>query len=1039
MRGPPEVSPVTDSKINRPKLTSSPTTGSSAVDTAKLAAQQKAAAAKAAAVKRNQSGFESAPAAGARTPAAGTGNLARSANASALLGAAPTSAVKSNATVANPTTRTITFTYDAGPHAQLTNPKLKGSWDADGRFNAQWSSGGIPMKALGNGKYEATVKVADDGLAHNWEWGVSVDGPSGKDQWAVMGEGNLKLDLSKPTASYAPTTYHSMGAQRSGKDVSFKFWAPDARAVQVKVTDKQGREQRIPMARDEGGNWTAQARGAWDQMEGKAYVYEVVDSTGATSDRPDPYARRMMGEQRGIDRLYLDPTRGKEVDRYFTGATGLMRFDVDDAEDADSAYLVLKDGDGNPLNKAQLQERLGKFDDGLIDKLRGGKFNDFWSRNVTDDGRIKMTNEGGAWTTLVNDPDKLAGLRYEFQVFDKDAQGKLHLRDDVNNDGKLSDTERLASSENDPWSDLITQGSGVSFRGSILTDPTKFQFKNDDVPREKDPSKWTVYQLHVGSFLGQAGNSNRSTMEDLIKKLDYFKELGVTTLELLPTNEVEGPRNWGYLGVNSLAAESSFGFEDETGQWVEGDEALKRFIDAAHGKGLNVVSDVVYNHVFGDYNGLWNVGGPSNPYFNWSKEPGKFEQRDTPWGSVPAYDTPQVKQLFVDHAVQQVAELRFDGLRFDFTEPIKGVGGKAGWDMLREINRQVHFINPNAWTVAEQFDYDPDISRPAKADGTGGGFDAQWYTEFQHRLVRDNSKPGLVQAASRGMKTDVDAFVDLMTNPRGLDDWKHALSIISNHDEVGNAERTMNTAEGEKATDFPDQWSRGAARFTAGIGMAGPGIPMFFQGDEFGAQNDFRWGNPSTWDSDWSWQDVGKGVDFGKVTFNDATKATYERLFELSPDARAKDSAYKAFSADDKKLFAEVAALPASERKDAMLDVTRRQSFNFYKDAIGLRNSSDAFSAAAEVKRVYTHNDDSVMAFTRKSGNEEFLVVGSLNKKNLEGYSLPLPPGQWKEVLNSDASVYGGGNFGNYGATLNGGNTPVNIPAAGYVVLKKVG
>ncbi|MCY1034446.1 alpha-amylase family glycosyl hydrolase [Corallococcus sp. BB11-1] len=1031
---------MSDSKINRPTRAQAPATASTTVDADKVLAQQKAAAARAAAARRNTSAFEATPTASAKGPVAGSGTLARSGNTEALLGASPTAPVRPGASVEKPVTRTITFTYDAGPHNQLTHPKLKGSWDADGRFSAQWSGGGIPMKPLGNGKYEATVKVADDGLARNWEWGVSVDGPSGKDQWAVMGEGNLKLDLSKPTASYSPTTYHQMGAQRSGQDVSFKFWAPDARAVQVKVTDKQGQQQRIPLTRDEGGNWTAQAKGAWSQLEGKSYVYEVVDSTGATSDRPDPYARRMMGEQRGLDRLFLDPMRGQEVNRYFPGATELMRFDVDDAEDADSAYLVLKDGDGNPLDKAQLQERLGTFDETLVDKLRGGAANsDFWSRNVTDDGRIKMKNQGGAWTALVNDPSKLEGLRYEFQVFDKDAQGKLHLRDDVNSDGKLSQAERIASSENDPWSDLITVGSGVDFRGSIFTDPTTFQFKNDNVPREKDPSKWTVYQLHAGSFLGQAGNANRSTMEDLLKKLDYFKELGVTTLELLPTNEVEGSRNWGYLGVNSLAAESSLGFEDDTGQWVEGDEALKRFIDAAHGKGLNVVSDVVYNHVFGDHNGLWNVGGPSNPYFNWSKEPGKFEQRDTAWGAVPAYNTPQVKQLFIDHAVQQVQELKFDGLRFDFTEPIKGTGGKDGWEMLREINRQVHFVNPDVWTVAEQFDYDPSISRPAQADGTGGGFDAQWYTEFQHRLVNDNSKPGLVQAAARGLKTDMDAFVNLMTAPRGLDSWQKALSIISNHDEVGNAQRTMNTAEGENATDFPDQWTRGAARFTGGMGMAGPGIPMFFQGDEFGAQNDFRWGNPSTWDSDWSWQDVGKGVDFGKVTFNDATKATYERLFTLSPDAQAKDAAYKAFSADDRKLFKEISSLPASERKDAMLDVTRRQSFNFYKDAIGLRNSSPAFSAAAEVKRVYTHNDDSVLAFTRKSGNEEFLVVGSLNKKNLDGYTLPLPPGQWKEVLNSDAGAYGGGNFGNFGATLNGGNTKVNIPAAGYVVMKRVG
>ena len=54
------------------------------------------------------------------------------------------------------------------------------------------------MKPVGDGKWQATVELQDDGVPHNWEWGVAVDGPAGKDQWAVMGEGNLKLDLSKP-------------------------------------------------------------------------------------------------------------------------------------------------------------------------------------------------------------------------------------------------------------------------------------------------------------------------------------------------------------------------------------------------------------------------------------------------------------------------------------------------------------------------------------------------------------------------------------------------------------------------------------------------------------------------------------------------------------------------------------------------------------------------------------------------------------------------------------------------------------------------
>ena len=132
-----------------------------------------------------------------------------------------------------------------------------------------------------------------------------------------------------------------------------------------------------------------------------------------------------------------------------------------------------------------------------------------------------------------------------------------------------------------------------------------------------------------------------------------------------------------------------------------------------------------------------------------------------------------------------------------------------------------------------------------------------------------------------------------------------------------------------------------------------------------------------------------------------------------------------------------LAGLDGAKRTEAMLDITRRQSFRFYQDAIALRHSSPAFRADAEVNRVYTHNEDSVMAFTRKAGGEEYLVVGSLNRENLEGYTMPLPPGNWKEVLNSDAAVYGGDNFGNYGAKLSGGNTKVNIPAAGYVVFKK--
>ncbi len=971
------------------------------------------------------------------TPSSSFEKTAWAQTRSGLSGVAPVRALTASAT--EPVKRTVSFIYDAGPDSVLTDLRLKGSFDAAGKPSSTWTEG-IPMRPLGDGRWVAQVDLLDDGSSPKIEWGVTADSPTGNDQWAIFGEGNLQLQLGAETreASYAPTTYHQMGAHKSGQDgISFGFWAPNAKNVQAKITDADGRVERLPMQRSEDGTWKVKTDSGWQRLEGKSYVYEVTTSSGTKADKADPYARVMQGEQVGLSRFYVDPKTGKEGTFFTPGRTELMRFEVDDQPGATEAYLILKGPDGKALTRDQLIARLGKLDPALIQGAREGKYNDLWSENIAPDGKIKLTQVGGSFSTLVNNLEGLAGLKYELRAYAPDASGKLKLIDDVNGDGKLNKLEKRASGYNDRWSDVITPQSGVSFRGAVITD-TSYDFKYDGVPRETDRSKWVIYQLHAGSFLGQGHNVNRSTFEDLTAKLDYLKGLGINTLEMMPTNEVEGVRDWGYMGANTLAVESSYGFEDDQGNWVTGDEALKRFIDEAHKRGMNVVNDVVYNHVGGEHNHLWNVDGEQNPYFNWSTKEGEFEQRDTPWGAVPAYHNPKVKQLFVDHAVAQVADYHFDGLRFDFTEPIKGTGGQPGWEMLREINRQVHFLNPNAFTMAEQFDYDPAITEPSQPGGKGGGgFDVQWYTEFQHRLVHDMSNPGLVQAAATGKWTDMDKFMGMLTDPRGLASWTKAVSMISNHDEVGNAQRTLDVADGTSTAKIPHDWARSASRFAAGMGFTGPGTPMFFQGDESLAKNSFKWSIPSTWDLGWDWEKTGQDWDWKGMTFNDQQRSVYERLFPLSSEQREKDPAYRALNAADKKVFTDLARLPQPLRDDAMLNIHRRQTYEFYKSAIALRAASPALQGDAEVKRIHTHNDNSVMAFSRKKGDEEFIVVGSLNHQNLGGYGLELPPGNWTEVFNSDAQAFGGSNFGNEGGTFGSGQQRLDIPAGGYIVLKK--
>lgn len=79
-----------------------------------------------------------------------------------------------------------------------------------------------------------------------------------------------------------------------------------------------------------------------------------------------------------------------------------------------------------------------------------------------------------------------------------------------------------------------------------------------------------LYELHIGTFTPEG------TFDAAIAKLDHLVDLGVDMVELLPVNAFNGEHNWGYDGVCWYAPHEPYG----------GPDGLKRFVDAAHAKGL---------------------------------------------------------------------------------------------------------------------------------------------------------------------------------------------------------------------------------------------------------------------------------------------------------------------------------------------------------------------------------------------------------------------------------------------------------------------
>jgi maltooligosyltrehalose trehalohydrolase len=935
----------------------------------------------------------------------------------------------------------VTFEVDARSLPAVDSVSLKGSFDpTSGTYDAAWNEGkGLPMRDDGEGG----DRVAGDGI---YTRQVELKGPPGSEfQWgAVDGNGRylvttennpvLKLSASpEQTERLAPLQLGHYGLQEREGKATVTTWSPTAAAMSLELYGPDGQKlEEIPMTRPEGHptDWRADLGKSKAQLEGYSYLLKEQDPEGKESRYIDPFARKLVGQQRGLERIFVDPIGGFETGWYDDSGSGgpnytdnpqMGRFSVDGQHGAEQMYVVLKDQQGRPLTREQLLERLGPSPLTSYENARPEDRRDFdvltaWqlhkspglepyivSDEITPDGRIPLrrleeaTGDGG-WVGVVHNFAALQGLRYEFHA---EAGGKLVA--DRNGDGQLDTGELARTPYNDP-ENTISPRPGSARRALISTQT--YQPRYQDTPRiESDPLKHVIYEAHVGSLLAAQDNGLPATFEDLEKRLDYVLELGATALELMPTAEFGGKKDWGYTNDHYFAGADAYGFtmpverareeglvpadsDHAPGEEVriDGTEALKWFVDKAHQRGLTVYGDVVYNHTSGKPDGdnpLSAIGGENSDFFRWGD--GHF--KETPWGRKPDFEDPFVKQFFTDHAAQQITEYGFDGLRFDFTQVLHNTGSahekNAGMEALRQIQRGLELVKPGVFTVAEDFSNDPLVASPLEWQNHNGemlrkgmGFDAVWAAPYRDSIYE----------FIKGRAGSADNLLGQMQGHHGVPGTGQMLTYSHSHDEVGNSGKWIGRlAAGTKSEDgVLSDLARSKARSSAALTLLAPGIAMLWQGEEFLGNNDFKHGLTSTWGADTSWLD---GTPEQKAT----------------PASRA-----------------------------------RQGHFKVHQDLIKLRRSSDAFEPHAPVLRTYSHNDDKVSAFERqgKSG-DRFIVISHMSEADKADYTIPLPEGQWREVLNTDAEVYGGEGFGNAGGTFSG-QAALNLPAGGTIVLQRV-
>jgi maltooligosyltrehalose trehalohydrolase len=475
---------------------------------------------------------------------------------------------------------------------------------------------------------------------------------------------------------------------------------------------------------------------------------------------------------------------------------------------------------------------------------------------------------------------------------------------------------------------------GVHGPASVVASEYAFQH----LPPTRPLAEQVLYELHVGTFTEQG------TFAAAKERLRALADLGVTTLELMPLAAFAGERGWGYDGVALFAPHAAYGTPDE----------LRELLDAAHGLGLAVLLDVVYNH-FGPAGNYLAAYSPT--YFSDSLE--------NAWGKAPNFAEPALRALVLDNAAYWLREFGFDGLRLDATHAIFDPSPKH---ILTELCELAHELEQRQLIIAED-------ERNHAELVTLLGVDALWADDFHHQLrvtltgersgyygAYEPSVQGVADVINRGWLY-AGQRSPLTGQARGTAaDALPASSLIyciQNHDQVGNR------ALGERlGSALAGELFRSASLLLLFLPMA----PLLFMGQEWAASTPFLYFTDHE-------PELGRAVSEGRrKEFAAFPEFAEPAKRELIPDPQAAET----FRASQ---------LRWSERELP----EHRETLELYRAALALRRTDEVLKQSGRTE-LLAHASDAVLVVERWHGNERRALVLNFGAERvlLESLSLRL-------------------------------------------------
>ena len=244
------------------------------------------------------------------------------------------------------------------------------------------------------------------------------------------------------------------------------------------------------------------------------------------------------------------------------------------------------------------------------------------------------------------------------------------------------------------------------FPKCVVVDDSDFDWEGDK-PLNYPLEKTIIYETHLKGFTaglsaGQkdsaktgSGDNDSGTYKGFSRKIQYLKELGITSVELLPIFEFDENENpninpktgkplvnyWGYSTIGFFAPKTSYAFDKTPGGSVK---EFKQLVKELHKAGIEVILDVVYNHTAeGNERGLtFEFRGLQNEvYYSLPQNDRQYYNNFSGCGNSVNCNHPVTEQLILDSLRYWVVNMHVDGFRFDLASILtRGTNGSP-WEV----------------------------------------------------------------------------------------------------------------------------------------------------------------------------------------------------------------------------------------------------------------------------------------------------------------------------------------------------------------------